>query len=251
MGIEGKTLVRAILDGAQQIALPAFVSTLSICIVFVPVLMLSGAAKFLFTPLAMAVVFAMLTSYLLTRTIVPTLVHYLLPAEMALYQEGEDNPATKSAGAIWRVHQAFDRLFEKLRHSYHGLLAQVLENRVVAGGAFGSFVLVSLGLVVFIGNDFFPYVDAGQMRLHVRCPTGTRIEESERIFADVEQEIRSLIPPQELDSILDNIGLPSLGINLAFSDSSTVGSGDGEILISLAAKHRPTPEYTTVLRENP
>ena len=250
MGIKGKTLVRAILDGAQQIALPAFVSTLSICIVFVPVLMLSGAAKFLFTPLAMAVVFAMLTSYLLTRTIVPTLVHYLLPAEMALYQEGEDNPATKSAGAIWRVHQAFDRLFEKLRHSYHGLLAQVLENRVVAAGAFGSFVLVSLGLVVFIGNDFFPYVDAGQMRLHVRCPTGTRIEESERIFADVEQEIRSVIPPQELDSILDNIGLPSSGINLAFSDSSTVGSGDGEILISLAAKHRPTPEYTTVLREN-
>src|SRR5260370_28701764 len=144
MGIKGKTLVRAILDGAQQIALPAFVSTLCICIVFVPVLMLSGAAKFLFTPLAMAVVFAMLTSYLLTRTIVPTLVHYLLPAEMALYQEGEDSPATKSAGAIWwRIHQAFDRLFEKLRHSYHGLLAQVIENLVLAAWAFGTVVLVS------------------------------------------------------------------------------------------------------------
>src|ERR1700687_97239 len=136
MGIKGKTLVRAILDGAQQIAVPAFVSTLSICIVFVPVLMLSGAAKFLFTPLAMAVVFAMLTSYLLTRTVVPTLVHYLLPAEMALYQEGENSQASSSAGVIWRVHQAFDRQFEKLRHAYHGLLEWVLHNRVMAGGAF-------------------------------------------------------------------------------------------------------------------
>src|SRR5882757_7222412 len=125
MGMRGKTLVRAILDGAQQIAVPAFVSTLSICIVFVPVLMLSGAAKFLFTPLAMAVVFAMLTSYLLTRTVVPTLVHYLLPSEMALYQEGEDSPASSSAGVIWRVHQAFDRRFEKLRHAYRGLLEWV------------------------------------------------------------------------------------------------------------------------------
>src|SRR5437899_2097556 len=129
MGIKGKTLVRAILDGAQQIALPAFVSTLCICIVFVPVLMLSGAAKFLFTPLAMAVVFAMLTSYLLTRTIVPTLVHYLLPAAMALYQEGQDSAAASSAGVIWRIHQAFDRRFERLRHAYHGVLAWVLERR--------------------------------------------------------------------------------------------------------------------------
>jgi multidrug efflux pump subunit AcrB len=194
----GKTLVRAILDGAQQIALPSLISTLCICIVFVPVLMLSGAAKFLFTPLAMAVVFAMLTSYLLTRTMVPTLVHYLL-----------------RAGG------------RSLRGSGPSLAR----------------------LVPLIGNDFFPYVDSGQIRLHVRCPTGTRIKEAERIFADVEREIRSLIPQQELNSILDNIGLPSSGINLAFSDSSTVGDGDGEILISLTAGHRPTPEYTRLLRE--
>src|SRR5437870_4381052 len=151
MGMKGKTLVRAILDGAQQIATPAFVSILSICIVFVPVLMLSGAAKFLFTPLAMAVVFSMLTSYLLTRTVVPTLVHYLLPSEMALYQEGEDGPASRSAGVIWRVHQAFDRRLERLRHAYHGVLAWALQNRMVTGGAFAIFAGASLLLRAFVG----------------------------------------------------------------------------------------------------
>ncbi len=249
MGMKGKTLVRAILDGAQQIAVPAFVSTLSICIVFVPVLMLSGAAKFLFTPLAMAVVFAMLTSYLLTRTVVPTLVHYLLPSEMALYQEGEDSAAASSAGVIWRIHQAFDRRFERLRHAYHGVLAWALEHRVMVGSAFAVFAVVSLGLVASIGQDFFPYVDSGQMRLHVRCPTGTRIEEAEQVFAAVEEVVRRVIPANELDSILDNIGLPTSGINLAFSDSSTVGNGDGEILISLNANHHPTLDYTRQLRE--
>src|ERR1700680_109265 len=178
MGIQGKTLVRAILDGAQEIAVPAFVSTLSICIVFVPVLMLSGAAKFLFTPLAMAVVFAMLMSYLLTRTVVPTLVHYLLQSEIALYQEGEgaDTAASRSAGVIWRVHQAFDRRFEKFRDSYHRLLEWVLAHRIITGGAFLIFALASAGLVTVVGQNFFPYVDAGQMGLTVRCPTGTRIE---------------------------------------------------------------------------
>ena len=248
MGIRGNTLVRAILDGAQQIALPAFVSTLCICIVFVPVLMLSGAAKYLFTPLAMAVVFAMMTSYLLTRTIVPTLVHHLLPPEMALYQEDESGQAARSAGVIWHIHESFERRFEKLRHAYHGLLEWVLAHRAVSGGAFALFVLLSFGLVVLIGQDFFPYVDAGQMRLHVRCPTGTRIEEAERVFAAVEAEIRRMIPAAELDSILDNIGLPNSGINLAFSDSATVGNGDGEILISLNARHRSTPDYIEQLR---
>src|SRR5207244_12598338 len=141
MGIKGTTLVRAILDGAQQIALPAFVSTLAICIVFVPVLMLSGAAKFLFTPLAMAVVFAMMTSYLLTRTVVPTLVHYLLPSEMALYQEGEDSQASQEAGFIWHVHQAFDHRFERLRQRYHGALEWVLAHRAVSAIGFGIFAL--------------------------------------------------------------------------------------------------------------
>jgi len=253
MGMKGKTLVRAILDGAQQIAVPAFVSTLCICIVFVPVLMLSGAAKYLFTPLSMAVVFAMLTSYLLTRTIVPTLVHYLLPVEMPLYQVGEEGgeeagSAAKAAGPIWRVHQAFDRQFENLRERYHRLLERVLQHRLLVGSAFAVFAFSSLGLVLFVGQDFFPYVDSGQMRLHVRCPSGTRIEETERVFGAVEEEVRRVVPAQELDTILDNIGLPSSGINLAFSDSSTNGSGDGEILISLKSKHHPTIDYTRQLR---
>ena len=249
MGIGGKTLVRAILDGAQQIAVPAFVSTLCICIVFVPVLMLSGAAKYLFTPLSMAVVFAMLTSYFLTRTVVPTLVHYLLPVEMPLYQEGpESATAARSAGPIWRIHQAFDRRFEKLRETYHRLLERVLGHRLLIGSAFAAFAFSSLGLVLLVGQDFFPYVDSGQMRLHVRCPAGTRIEEAERIFGNVEAEIRHVVPAGELDTILDNIGLPSSGINLAFSDSATSGSGDGEILISLKPKHHPTIGYTRELR---
>src|SRR5271157_4798631 len=207
MGIKGKTLVRAILDGAQEIAIPAFVSTLCICIVFVPVLMLSGAAKYLFTPLAMGVAFAMLTSYLLTRTVVPTLVHYMLQSEMALYQEGEgaDTPASRSAGVIWRVHQAFDRKFEKFREGYHRLLEWVLAHRAVTGGAFLAFALASTGLIALVGQNFFPYVDAGQMRLHVRCPTGTRIEEAAATFSSIESEIRKIIPAGELDSILDNI----------------------------------------------
>jgi multidrug efflux pump subunit AcrB len=251
MGIKEKTLVRAILDGAQEIAIPAFVSTLCICIVFVPVLMLSGAAKYLFTPLAMAVVFAMLTSYLLTRTVVPTLVHYLLPTEMALYQEGEgaEAPAFRSAGVIWRIHEAFDRQFEKFRERYHRLLEWVLAHRAVTGGAFLAFALASIGLLTVIGQNFFPFVDAGQMRLHVRPPTGTRIEEAAAIFAALDSEIRRVIPAQELDSILDNIGLPNSGINLAFSDTVTNGNGDGEILISLKPNHHPTLDYTRKLRK--
>jgi multidrug efflux pump subunit AcrB len=249
MGIQGKSLVRAILDGAEQIAVPAFVSTLSICIVFVPVLMLSGAAKYLFTPLSMAVVFAMLTSYLLTRTVVPTLVHYLLQVEIPLYQGGEGaEAAAREAGPIWRIHERFEKHFEHMRDGYHRLLEQVLEHRAIAGGIFATFAFASLGLVLFVGRDFFPYVDAGEMRLHVRCPSGTRIEEAEKTFAAVEAEIRQVVPPQELDTILDNIGLPNSGINLAFSDSATNGSGDGEILISLKADHKPTIDYTRELR---
>ena len=254
MGMKGKTLVRAILDGAQEIAVPAFVSTLCICIVFVPVLMLSGAAKFLFTPLAMGVVFAMLTSYLLTRTVVPTMVHYMLQSEIDLYQEAEgadaaaQTPATRSAGVIWRIHQAFDRQFEKFRDGYHRLLVWVLAHRGITAGAFMAFALASLGLVAMVGQNFFPYVDAGQMRLHVRPPTGTRIEEAAAIFSSIEKEIRRVIPPEEVDSILDNIGLPNSGINLAYSDSITNGNGDGDILISLKPDHHPTLDYTRKLR---
>jgi multidrug efflux pump subunit AcrB len=168
---------------------------------------------------------------------------------MALYQEGEQaDAASRSAGVIWRVHQAFDRRFEKFREDYHSLLEWVLAHRAITGGAFMVFALASVGLIVVVGQNFFPYVDAGQMRLHVRCPTGTRIEEAAAIFASIEDEIRRVIPAQELDSVLDNIGLPNSGINLAFSDSITNGNGDGEILISLKPNHHPTLGYTRELR---
>ena len=245
-----KPITRAILDGAQQIAVPAFVSTLAICIVFVPVLLLTGAAKYLFTPLAMAVVFAMLTSYLLTRTLVPTMVHYMLPPEVELYQKGEHGHAAESEGFIWRVHHAFNRRFEQLRNWYRGVLDWALHRRALVLTVLGAFYVASFFLVFIVGRDFFPYVDSGQMRLHLRTPPGTRIEETERIFANVEREIRNKIPPDELDTIMDDIGLPNGGINLAFGDVSTVSSSDGEILISLKPDHHPTLEYQRALRED-
>jgi multidrug efflux pump subunit AcrB len=245
-----KPITRAILDGAHQIAVPAFVSTLAICIVFVPVLLLTGAAKFLFTPLAMAVVFAMLTSYLLTRTLVPTMVHYMLPPEVELYQQGKHGHAAESEGWIWRAHHAFNRRFESMRERYRRALEWSLGHRLWVAGAFGIFFALSLLLMFLVGRDFFPYVDSGQMRLHVRAPMGTRIEETERIFADIEREIRHLIPGNELDTILDNIGLPNGGINLAFGDVSTIGPSDGDILISLTPEHHSTQEYERVLRDH-
>jgi multidrug efflux pump subunit AcrB len=247
-----KPITRAILDGAQQIAVPAFVSTLAICIVFVPVLLLTGAAKFLFTPLAMAVVFAMLTSYLLTRTLVPTMVHHLLKGEAELYQRGEDGHAAESEGFIWRVHHAFNRRFERGRARYRGVLEWSLGHRGLVAGVFAVFVLGSLTLVSVVGRDFFPYVDSGQMRLHVRAPEGTRIEETERIFAGIEQEIRRIIPRDEVSELLDNIGLPNSGINLAYGDTSTIASSDGDILISLnpETKSRNTQEYERMLRSD-
>ncbi len=243
-----KPITRAILDGAQQIAVPAFVSTLSICIVFVPVLLLTGAAKYLFTPLAMAVVFAMLTSYLLTRTLVPTMVHTLLREEAESYRHGEHGRGNR--GILWRINEAFDRRFERVRERYHGALRWCLDHRTPMVIVFGAFYVASLGLVLIVGRDFFPYVDSGQMRLHVTAPEGTRLEETERIFGAVEAEIRRRIPAGELDTILDNLGLPAGGINLAFGDSATVGDFDGDILVALKPDHHPTQEYERALRED-
>ncbi len=244
-----KPIVPAILDGAQQIAVPALVSTLSICIVFVPVLLLTGAARYLFTPLAGAVVFAMLTSYLLTRTLVPTMVHFMLKPEVELYQQGEEGKPAHAPGIIWKVHHAFDDRFEWMRHKYSGWLDYILDNRGLVAIVFGIFCLLSLGLAFVVGRDFFPYVDSGQMRLHVNAPEGTRIEQTEQIFAQVEAEIRREIPRDEVQTIVDNIGLPSSGINLAFGDSSTIGVSDGEILIALnPEKHGPTELYERHLR---
>ena len=243
-----KPLVRAVLDGAQQIAAPAFVSTLSICIVFVPVLLLTGAAKYLFTPLAMAVVFAMMASYFLSRTLIPTMVHYMLGPEVKLYALGEH--AEGGTGFIWRVHYMFNRRFEMMRSSYSGLLHWCLDHRAAVLVGFGLFVAGSLCLAPLVGRDFFPTVDSGSMRLHARAPAGTRLEKTEMIFANIENEIRQVVPPREIENIIDNIGIPNGGFNLAFGDSPTLGTSDGDILISLKPEdHGPTPEYIDRLRK--
>ncbi|MES1258322.1 MAG: efflux RND transporter permease subunit, partial [Acidobacteriota bacterium] len=245
-----KPLVRAVLDGAQQIAAPAFVSTLCICVVFVPVLMLTGAARYLFTPLAMAVVFAMMASYLLSRTLIPNMVHYMLRPEMKLYVRGEHGHSAGGKGLIWKAHYLFNHQFEKLRTFYVSLLDWALDHRKAVLAGFMLFSFGSLGLIHFIGRDFFPTVDSGQMRLHARAPSGTRIEETELIFASIEKDIRDTLPPGEVASIIDNIGLPNGGFNLAYSDSPTIGTGDGDIMITLRGDIRgKTAEYTGKLRK--
>ena len=275
------SLTKAILDGAQQIAVPAFVSTLSICIVFVSVVFLTGPARFLFVPLALAVVFAMMASYFLSRTLVPVMVHYLLGAEVDLYREEADHeqaaanqpggghrgtqPATGNTDGngsrdgqrgkpapkkdfIWRFHEKFNVRFERFRARYHGALDWSLDHRPLVIVGFVALFAVSMCLIPFIGRDFFPQVDAGQFRLHVRTASGLRIEEVERVFGQVEDYIRQIIPKEEVKLVLDNFGLPVGGVNLAFSDSATIGSQDGEILVSLGEKHGPTAGYVKRLR---
>jgi len=247
-----KPLTQAIVDGAQQIAVPAFVSTLCICIVFVPVVFITGAAKYLFTPLAMAVVFAMLTSYVLSRTLVPTMVQFLLPSEVGRYSSAEGHAAIdpNETNPIWWVHGRFNRVFEGGRRLYGRTLAMVLEHRIWTCLAFLILIGSGLALFPFIGEDFFPTTDAGQMRLHVRCPAGTRIEESEVYFGQVSDHVRRLVPASELASLIDNIGIPNSSINLSLSDGSLNSQGDGEILISLSKKHRPTEYYESLLRRD-
>src|SRR5215470_8580931 len=238
-----KPLVRAVLDGASQIAVPTLVSTLSICIVFVPVLLLTGTAQYLFTPLAMAVVFAMLASYLLSRTLVPTMVYHLLRSEVAVYQSGEH----AEGGILGALHRRINDAFESLRGQYVGLLDLALERRapVLVG-----FLVLSLGSVGLIGRDFFPEVDAGALRLHARMPAGTRIEQTEARYADVEREIRNLVPAGELDTILDNIGIPNAWSSVAQGDVPNIAATDGEIIISQAReRHRPVDEYKVQLRK--
>jgi multidrug efflux pump subunit AcrB len=246
-----KPLVRAVLDGAQQIAIPAFVSTLSICIVFAPVLLLTGAAQFLFTPLALAVVFAMLASYMLSRTLIPTMVHYMLKPEVDMYRSGEHGEGGTAEGhsIIWRTHFAFNRRFESFRAAYTGLLDWALDHRAVVLSGFMIFALGSLGLAFLVGRDFFPTVDSGQIRLHAQAPAGTRVEKTELIFAEIEREIRAVIPARELDTIVDNIGVPPGGFNLAFGDSTVIGENDGDILISLTEDHTSTEITTERLRQ--
>jgi len=244
-----KPLTAAILDGAQQIALPCFVSTLAICIVFIPVVLLTGPARFLFTPLALAVAFAMLMSYFLTRTLVPTMVHYMLRSEVEIYAAGEEGLA-HATGPIWKTHHAFNKKFERMREKYKKLLGWCLHHRARIAAIYVVFVAASLLLVLVTGTDFFPYVDSGQIRLHVRAPEGTRIEETERVFARVEQTIRENLQPGELNEITDNIGLPNSTFVLAWGDNATVSAADGEILISLNPEHhRPTEAVQRLLRK--
>ncbi len=242
-----KPLRRAILDGAAQIAVPAFVSTLAICVVFVPVVFLTGPAAYLFTPLALAVVFAMLTSYLLSRTLIPTMVLYLLPTEIARHEATGDAAAMRP-GLFARIHAAFERGFEGLRSFYHGILTWTVEHRLLTAAAMLGFAIASLALAPFIGRDFFPSVDAGQFRLHVRAPAGTRVEETERIFGEVEDFIREVVPAEERRLILDNIGLTQSFTIMAYLDNGTVSNADGEILVDLRPGHRPTGEYIARLR---
>lgn len=239
-----KPLRQAILDGAMQIAGPTFVSTLTISIVFVSVLFLEGPAKYLFTPLALAVAFAMLASYLLSRTVVPTMVDYLLPAEL---QHGH------SGGNGWfgRMHAAFERRFEQFRDAYAALLNWNLQHRITVFILFATVVASGFIALPWVGRDFFPTVDTGQFRLHVRAPAGTRIEQTEHYFSQVENAIREIIPAEEVELVLDNIGLPNRTYAMAFGDSATTGMADGEILVSLT-HHRThsTPEYIALLRQD-
>jgi multidrug efflux pump subunit AcrB len=248
----GTPLRQAILDGAAEVAAPAFVSTLSICIVLVPILFLGGVGGFLFSPLALAVVFAMIASYFLSRTLVPTMFLYLIaPEEKARKAaEGEkpDAGGGKPKSFFRRVSDRFEAGFLALADAYQGALDWVLEHRKAAIIAFVGLAVVSLALLPFVGRDFFPTVDAGQLRLHVRCPPGTRIEETEIHFQQVEDFIRGVIPAGELSVINDNIGLPN-SINLARSDNVTVGPSDGEILVALKPKHGPTAGYLKTLRD--
>jgi multidrug efflux pump subunit AcrB len=245
-----KPLVRAVIDGAAQIAIPTFVSTLAICIVFVPVLLLTGTAKFLFTPLAMAVVFAMLASYLLSRTLVPTMAHYLLKSEVEMYQQGIDGEAKHGKGPFWRLHYWFDGGFERLRFRYLGLLDWSLRHRAPVLAAFLVFAIGSVGLAWLIGEDFFPNVDSGQMRLEARAPAGTRLEQTEVRFAAIEHEIRNVIPAGEMDTLIDNIGVVNCWACLAAGEIPTISSADGEILISLKKDHGSTRDYEVKLRKH-
>ena len=234
----GTGLYEAILDGAGEIAVPAFVSTLCICIVFVPMFFLGGVARYLFVPLAQAVIFAMLASYILSRTLVPTL---------ALLMMGHESKPGRITSAIEFVHHGFNARFEKLRAAYTLLLSHLLTHRKSFITVFLGFSVLSLGLFGFLGRDLFPSVDTGQIKLHVRAPTGTRIEKTTEIVAAVDEVIRRVIPENELASILDNLGLPNSGINLSYSSSGTIGSLDGDILITLKPEHRPSEEYMELL----
>jgi len=241
---QGKEIIQAILDGAQQIAVPAFVSTLSICIVFVPMFFLTGVAKYLFVPLAEAVVFAMLASYLLSRTLVPTMARYLLKAHV----EESAAESLASTNPLVRLQGLFELQFERLRNFYRGILKTCLAHTVLFPLIFLAVCVGSFALYPWLGEDFFPSVDAGQIKLHVRAPTATRIEETAALLGDVERSIHELIPANEIEGVIDNIGLPYSAYNYVYSTSAPIGPEDADIMISLNPKHHPTDQYMHDLR---
>ncbi len=242
---EGKAIEQAILDGASQIAVPALVSTISICIVFVPMFFLTGVAKYLFVPLGEAVVFAMLASYILSRTVVPTMAKYML-------QEHDDEAFERkqsSRNPLVRFQLMFENGFTKFRNGYHNILLLCIEHAGVFLILFIAFIVVSSAVLYpFLGEDFFPSVDSGQFKLHVRAATGTRIEDTAALCDRIDDAIRETIPKKELITIIDNIGLPYSGINTVYSNSAPIGPADADIQVSLAEKHHPTDDYVQQLR---
>ncbi|HXR63446.1 MAG TPA: efflux RND transporter permease subunit [Rudaea sp.] len=257
---QGKDVVNAILDGGRQIVTPAFVSLLSICIVFVPMFFLGGVARYLFVPMAEAVVFALVASFVLSRTLVPTMAQYLLkphvdphpatpnPAVDAMREDATQH-MSEGVSLPARLQRGFERRFEDIRDVYRALLWLALQRRRAFVLGFLAFVGASFLLAPWLGANFFPSIDAGQIKLHMRAQTGTRIEETARLATEVEKTIRRLIPADELKSVVNNIGLPVSGINITYSNSAPIGPADADILISLNAAHRPSADYVAQLRE--
>jgi multidrug efflux pump subunit AcrB len=243
---QGKQIEPAILDGSQQIVIPAFVTLLCLCIVFVPMFQLGGVAGYLFRPLAEAVVFALIGSFILSRTLVPTMAHYLMRG----HHSGHDPsaPHGRSRNPLKRFQQGFERGFSRFRDNYRALLLLALGRPKTFIAGFLACVVLSFGLWPFLGENFFPTVDSGQILMHVRAQPGTRIEETARLFDLIEQTVRRTIPPDQLDNIVDNIGLPFSGINMAYQNTGTIGPEDGDALISLKEDHGPTAAYIKQLR---
>jgi multidrug efflux pump subunit AcrB len=245
---QGKRIEPAILDGAQQIVIPAFVTLLCLCIVFVPMFQLGGVAGYLFRPMAEAVVFALIGSFILSRTLVPTMANYLMGGNHHAAAREPSQPPPRTRNPFKRFQQGFEAAFARLRDRYRGLLSLALAYPKSFIGGFLACVVLSFGLWPFLGENFFPAVDSGQILMHVRAQPGTRIEETARLFDLIEQTVRGIIPPDQLDNIVDNIGLPFSGINMAYQNTGTIGPEDGDALIGLKEDHSPTADYIKRLR---
>src|ERR1700735_3017283 len=243
----GEDILTAITKGANEIMPPATVALFCICIAFVPLLTLGGVAGYLFRPLAMAVVFAMIASYILTYTLVPTMAHFLLRNQHP--HAANESAAPRRVGLFGRFQQWFEHYFERFRQGYLGLLGLALHHRFVFAGGFVCFSLLSLGLAPFLGQDFFPSIDSNAIKIHVRAPTGTRIEETTRLTDQIEQKIRSIIPPDRVTSVVNNIGLPVSGINLTYQNTGTIGLFDADMLITLREGPTSTDAFVKTLRE--